>query len=502
MKKFLLLCFSFVFVTFSVLAQDRVINGKVSSKDDGTPLPGVNVVLKGTTNGVVTDGDGNYKLSVPSGGGTLVFSFIGMKTSEETIGERSTIDVSMESDIGNLEEVVVTAQGIERDQKSLGYAQTTVSSALLNNKPETDIGRALQGKTPGLQILNSSGMAGSGSRINIRGISTVTGETQPLWVINGVPINTSTNDINGRNFSDGQTSPTRFFDIDPNTIESISVLRGLNATTLYGSQGRNGVILVTTKAGSSKGKKGFEGSIAQSYYTVEAFIPEFQNKWSNGFDGAYGEFFSNWGQLMNGKPTGARHPYYEWRNTFPEFSDFQTSATTVLPGQTLPGYVPTAAPNNVKDFFQKGSSKTTSLSLSGRNDMGSMTFSYSHLDEEGFVKHNDVQRDNFSLGGSVKLNDKITLNGVYNFVRSEIISPPTAAGGGSNSFGQPSIWANLFYTPRNMNLSVWPWENPVDHSNVYYRNDGAIANPYWVSENSRQGSTTNRFFSNTSLNYN
>jgi TonB-linked SusC/RagA family outer membrane protein len=494
MKKFLLLCFSFVFASFTILAQDRMISGKVTSADDGSSLPGVNVVLKGTTNGVVTDGDGNYKLSVPSAGGILVFSFIGLKTTEESIGERSVVDVALASDISQLEEVVVTAQGIERSQKSLGYAQTTVSSALLNNKPETDIGRALQGRTPGLQILNTSGMAGAGSRINIRGISTMTGDTQPLWVVNGVPINTGTNDVNS-SFQDGQVSPTRFLDIDPNNIESISVLRGLNATTLYGSQGRNGVILVTTKGGASKGKKGFEGSISQSYFVVEAFIPEFQNKWANGFDGAYGEFFSNWGSLMNGTPTGVRHPYYEHRDLFPEFTEFQQDAVT------NGGYVPVPAKNNVSDFFQKGSSKTTSLSLSGRNDMGSLTFNYSHLDEEGFVKYNTLQRDNFSLAGNMKLTDKLTFSGAYNFARTDQVSPPAAAGGGSNSFGQPSIWANLFYTPRNINLSDWPWENPVDHSNIYYRNGGDIANPYWVLNNSRQTNKVNRFYSSTSLNY-
>lgn len=500
MKKFLLLCFSFVFV-LSAWAQDRVVSGRVTSSEDGSALPGVNVVLKGTTNGTVTDSDGNFKLTVPASGGSLVFSFIGLQTQEVAIGERTTVDVALGLDVQQLTEVVVTAQGIEREQKALGFAQTTIGSALLNNKPETDVGRALQGRTPGLQILNSSGMAGSGSRINIRGNSSISGDTQPLWVVDGVPINTSTNDIN-RDFQDGQVAPTRFLDIDPNNVESISVLRGLSATTLYGSQGRNGVILITTKTGSSKGAKNkLEGSVSQSYYVVEAFIPEYQNKWSNGFDGAYGEFFSNWGALMNGTPTGVRHPYWEHRNLFPEFPEFQIAGTTVLPGQTLPGYIPTPAENNVADFFQKGNSKTTSLNLSGRSDKASINFAYSHLDEEGFVAHNNLVRDNFSLGGNAKLTDKLSFQGTYNFVVTDQTSPPSAAGGGSNSFGQPSIWANLFYTPRNIDLMGWPFENPVTFGNIYYRNGGDIANPRWVLKNSRQTNKVNRFFSSTSLNY-
>jgi TonB-linked SusC/RagA family outer membrane protein len=500
MKKILLVCFSFVFV-LSAWAQDRVVSGRVTAAEDGSSLPGVNVVLKGTTNGTVTDADGNYKLTVPSAGGSLVFSFIGLQTQEVAIGERSTVDIGLGLDVQQLTEVVVTAQGIERDQKALGFAQTTIGSALLANKPETDIGRSLQGKTPGLQILNSSGMAGSGSRINIRGNSSISGDTQPLWVVNGVPINTSTNDVNS-SFQDGQSSPTRFLDIDPNNVESISVLRGLSATTLYGSQGRNGVILVTTKTGATKGKSNkLEGSITQSYYQVEAILPEFQNKWANGFDGAYGEFFSNWGSLMNGTPTGVRHPYFEHKDLFPQFPEFGISATTVQPGQTLPGYIPTPAPNNVSGFFQKGSSKTTSLSLGNRTENGSLSFNYSHLDEEGFVKYNTLKRDNFSLGGTAKLTDKLSFGGTFNFVITDQVSPPAAAGGGSNSFGQPSIWANLFYVPRNIDLMNWPYENPVDHSNIYYRNGGDIANPRWVLENSRQSNKVNRFYSSSNLNY-
>src|SRR5260221_9403935 len=403
MKKFFLMCFSFGFA-LSVWAQDRVVTGKVSSSEDGSALPGVNVLVKGTTNGTVTDSDGKYSLTVPPSGGSLVFSFIGLTTQEIEIGERSVIDVQLGLDIKQLSEIVVTAQGIERDQKALGYATTTISSQLLANKPETDVGRALQGRTPGLQILNSSGLAGSASKISIRGNSSITGVNSPLWVVNGVPINTDQNDINGQgsnNFVDGNVAPSRFLDIDPNNIESISVLRGLSATTLYGSQGRNGVILVTTKTGSTKGMQNkFEGSVTQSYFAVQAFVPEFQNKWANGFDGAYGEFYSNWGSLMNGTPQRFRHPYYEWANLFPDHPEFATSASTVLPGQTIPGYIPTPAPNNVKDFFQTGSSSTTSLTLGTKTEFGNLNFSYSHLDENGFVKNNTVKRDNFSFGGN------------------------------------------------------------------------------------------------------
>lgn len=500
MKKFLLVCFSLCFV-LSAWAQERVITGRVTSQDDGSSLPGVNVVVKGTTSGTVTDADGKYSLTIPSSSASLVYSFIGLTTTEIVVGDRTVVDVQLGLDITQLTEVVVTAQGIEKEQKSLGFAQTTISSALLANKPETDIGRALQGRTPGLLALNSSGLAGSGTKINIRGLSTLNGDSQPLWIVNGVPINTSTNDVNG-DFRDGAVSPTRFLDIDPNNIESMSVLRGLQATALYGTQGRNGVIIVTTKTGSSKNMQNkFEGSFNQSYFAIEAVLPEYQNKWANGFDGAYGEFFSNWGSLMNGTPTGVNHPYYEWRNVFPNFPEFATSATTVEPGQTLPGYVPKAAPNNVKDYFKTGGSSTTSIQLAGKTEFGSVSFSYSHLQEDGFVKYNDLTRDNFGLGANVKLTDKLTMQTNFNYVRTVNQTPPAGSGQGSNSAGGPSIWANLFYTPRNIDLTNWPFENPVDGSNVYYRNNNSITNPYWVRKNARQGSNTSRFFSSTSFTY-
>jgi len=497
MRKFLLLLFSFVLVT-QAWAQDRNVTGKVT--EGSQPIPGVNVVLKGTSVGTVTDADGNYSLGVPASGGTLIFSFIGYRTQEVAIGEQSTINVSLELETESLEEVIVTAQGVTRETKKLGYAATTISSGMLAEKPETDVGRALMGRTPGLQVQQSSGIAGSSSKINIRGFSSITGDTNPLWVVNGVPINTSANEV-GADFRDGAISPTRFLDIDPNNIESITVLRGLQATITYGSQGRNGVILVTTKTGSSKARRAFEGSVSQSYFVSEAFVPEFQNKWANGFDGAYGEFFSNWGTLFDGKPTQVRHPYFEHAALFPEYPEFAVNGTTVQPGQTIPGYIPVAAPNNVKDFFNKGVQTTTSVSLSGGNENGNTAISYSRMDEKGFIPNNTLRRDNLSFGGMSKLTDKLTLNASFNFAKTQFQTPPTGAGTGSNSNGGPSIWANLFYTPRNIDLMGWPFEHPITKGNIYYRNGNDITNPRWVAANALQTDVTNRFFSNSALSY-
>jgi hypothetical protein len=204
MKKFLLLCFSFVFVTSMVWAQERVVSGRVTAQEDGSSLPGVNVLLRGTTNGTVTDTDGNFKLSVPATGGTLDFSFIGFATESVEIGERSVVDMAMVPDTKQLTEVIVTAQGIVRDKKAIGYAISTVKEDQIAARPVQDIGRILQGKIPGVVITPTGGTSGTGSSINIRGYSSITGTTQPLWVVDGVPFNSSTNDASG--YSTGGTA--------------------------------------------------------------------------------------------------------------------------------------------------------------------------------------------------------------------------------------------------------------------------------------------------------
>ncbi|MDH4058142.1 MAG: TonB-dependent receptor plug domain-containing protein, partial [Cyclobacteriaceae bacterium] len=232
MKKFLLLCFLSAFA-LSSWAQERTITGKVTSAEDGSALPGVNVLLKGTSNGTVTNAEGSYSLTVPPGGGSLTFSFIGLQTAEVTIGDRSVVNVSLTLDITQLGEVVVTAQGIRQERKALGYAVTTVKSDQIANRPEADISRILQGKIPGVNITSTSGVSGTGTNIIIRGYSSITGSNQPLFVVDGVPFNSSTNSQAGFT-TGGQTTSSRMLDLDPNSIESVSVLKGLSATVLYG----------------------------------------------------------------------------------------------------------------------------------------------------------------------------------------------------------------------------------------------------------------------------
>ncbi len=493
--KRLLTTLALVLAGFGLALAQRTVTGTVTG--DGDALIGASVAVKGAGGGARTDTDGNYSVQVPADATTLVFSYTGFATQEVTLGASNIVDVTLKTNT-QLDEVVVTALGIKRDKKALGYAATVVSASEIAEKPETDVARALIGRSPGVVITNSSGLAGSGTKIIIRGVSTISGGTQPLWIVDGVPINVSANENN--DFSDGNITPTRNLDLDPNNIESISILRGLSATTLYGSQGRNGVILVTTKTATAS-KKRYTASVSQSFHLIDAFVPEYQNKWGNGFDGDYGEFFSNWGYVFDGNrpPNNPRHPYFEHKGLFPEYPEF-TSAAGATPGTAGP-YIPQAYPNNVKDFFQTGNSLTTSVNAGVSGDMGSFNVAFNRTGEEGYIANNNLDRTTISIGGIANITKKLVFNANFTYAKTDFESPTVGAGLGSNSNGGPSVFANLFYTPRNINLMGWPYQNPVTGTPLYYRNGGDITNPRWLLENSRQSSKTNRFFSSIGANY-
>lgn len=296
MKKTLLVIFawcSFLMVN----AQEQTISGKVTSSDDQTALPGVNVLLKGTAKGTVTDNGGEYKLSVPAGS-TLIFSFIGFVTQEVQVANLSIVDVQLGTDAKQLNEVIVTAAGIERQAKALGYGVERVSGSKIQQVSEPDPLRALQGKIAGVNIQSSSGAPGSATRITIRGNTSLLGNNQPLFVVDGIPYNNDTNA--GQNqLIGGGAYGSRFSDLDPNNIESMTVLKGAAAAALYGTRASNGVILITTKTGSSRAsKKGLEITYNTSYSVEEiGNLPEYQNAYGTGTNFNYAQANGSWGEI-------------------------------------------------------------------------------------------------------------------------------------------------------------------------------------------------------------
>lgn len=246
MKNYWMMLVLFFCVLTAALAQEKNVSGTVTDQD-GLPLPGVSIMAVGTSNGTQTDFDGNYSITA-STGQVLRFSYIGQKTVERTIGASSTINVQMEEDAQALEEVVVTALGIAREEKALGYASQQLDTEKIADVPTTNVVNALSGKVSGVNITQSSGDIGASSRITIRGISTIFGNSQPLIVVDGAVIDNNT--YTGGN--SGTDVPNGLADINPQDIETINVLKGGAATALYGMRGTNGVVVVTTKSGKKE----------------------------------------------------------------------------------------------------------------------------------------------------------------------------------------------------------------------------------------------------------
>lgn len=471
-------------------SQEKTIKGIVS--DSKGSISGANIVVRGTKTSTQSDFDGSYSIKAKVGD-VLVFSFIGMDELTRKIeSSTTTVNMVMRSSENNLVEVVVTGQGIKKAKKALGYAVTTIKAEDFASKPSTDVARALTGKAPGVNIQQTSGLSGSGTNIIIRGYSSITGNNQPLFVVDGIPFNSQTN--SDGNFVEGATNASsRFLDLDPNSIESISILKGLSATTLYGSAGRSGVILVTTKSGNTKGiNKKMEVGFSQStYFTQIASLPDYQNNYGNGFDNNFIEAFSNWGPNFTTRGTqGIRsdgkvlNPYSQYsKDIFPQLYD----------SSGKPIYVDYKPANNVKPFFSTGLVNTTSVNIGGRGDNTSFNLNVGNTDDQGFIENNKYRRLNLSTGGSTKLSNGLLFSAVVNYVRTDKTAPPTAAGFGSNP-AAPSVFANILYTPRSFDLFDYPYENPIDKSSVNYRGD--IPNPRWTLKNSGDNESVRRFFGN------
>lgn len=485
-----------VLLTFGMsiaLAQEKTVSGNVTD-ESGQPLPGVNVFVKGTSTGTQTDFDGNYAIGV-SAGQTLVFSYVGLKTEERVVGSSNQINIQMAEDAQALAEVVVTAQGIRKEKKALGYAVATISSEDVGSNPQTDVMRALTGKAPGVNIQQTSGLSGSGSNIIIRGYSSVNGSNQPLFVVDGIPFNSSTNSSD--NFvQGGAAASSRFLDIDPNNIKEISILKGLSATTLYGQAGRNGVVLITTKTGSSGDtNKKSEVTVNTSYFANEiANLPDYQNNYGNGFYQNYSQAFSNWGPRFDtrgqqgiGADGTIPHPY-DRADLATAFPEFQGASYEYKPY------------NSVERFFRSGAVISNSVNAGFSSDKGSYNVAFGHTSDEGFVPTNIYKRINFSFGGNAKLSNKFSINSSINFTITDRVTPPTAVGFGSNPAGA-SLFANLLYTPRNVDLFGLPFENPLDNSSVFYRAGNDIQNPRWTLKNIRDTEEIRRYFGAITTSY-
>jgi TonB-linked SusC/RagA family outer membrane protein len=506
MKKNLLL--SILLICTCLVSYGQVkVSGKVISSDDGSGIPGVTVLLKGSKVGTQTDVEGKYSIEAKKED-VLVFSFVGMNTQEVTVGEQTSVNVSMSSDDNVLSEVVVTAQGIVREKKALGYAVTSVDKKSIEDRPQADVGRVLQGKIPGVNITSTSGVSGTGTNIIIRGYSSISGSNQPLFVVDGVPFNSNTNTRTtstggAAGFTGGgQSSSSRFLDLDPNNIENVTVLKGLAAAVTYGDQGRNGVILVTTKNGSKKARE-TRYTVTQSYFTNTANLPNYQNKWVGGFQQNLGYFFSNWG------PTIEEAKLYPSQNTNAGLTNHPyafLSNLALRAGQadyvaSVSPYQMQVFPNNISDFFRTGQISNTSLNISGGGEKVGFNVSGGYNKEQGYIPGNGLTKINLGLGLNAQLSKKITMNSSINFANTSQFSPPISGGTGNNALDFPSVLANVMYTPRQVDLMGWPYEDPTTGASVYFRSGNDIVNPRWVLNNYFTKGNVNRVFTANTVTY-
>ncbi|MDF1561092.1 MAG: SusC/RagA family TonB-linked outer membrane protein [Bacteroidales bacterium] len=456
-KRFILSVFALLLVSWTLSAQNTRVTGKVTD-NAGLPIPGVTVLIEGTTTGVATDYDGTYSIEVPSNG-VLLFSAIGMESERVPVNNRSVINLTMVESSVMVEEVVVTALGIEKEKKALGYAvQDLKSDEIMRNK-QTNIINSLAGKVAGVNITQSSGSAGSGSTIIIRGGNSASEsrDNQPLFVVDGIIYDNST--VNsGNSGTDGVTKVNtsfgnRVMDINPDDIESMSILKGAAASALYGSRAADGVVVITTKRGS-------EGPIKIDFnskysYSWTGILPELQ--------GVYGRGFYNQAGV---------------------FSDFTTQSW----GNPITGTVY----DNVGNFFQGGNVFDNSLSISGGSKSNSFYLSVSNFDQTGVVPLTGYDKTTFRFNGEQKYG-KLTVGANAAYSISNTAKTLTSAGlyngGGNGTMTATYGWARSDDMSRYLN----------EDGSKYRRFEGLleladeVENPYWIINKNKLTDEVNRF---------
>jgi TonB-linked SusC/RagA family outer membrane protein len=497
MKKLFLLIL-FVFIGASALwAQTKVITGTVwsSVKEDG-PIPGVTVQVKGTTIGAITDMNGKYSINVPQGTTTLVFSYIGMKTQEVAVSGQSVVDCTLQSDVIGLNEVVVTAMGISREKKALGYAVQDVKSDQLTQAASTNLGSALQGKISGVEIAPSSGMPGASSKITIRGSRSFTGDNSPLYVIDGMPV-ASTSDVSTGNSVTGTDFANRAVDIDPNDIESVNVLKGQAASALYGMRASNGVIIITTKSGKGVKSTGPEITLNSNFSVDQiSVMPALQTEFAQGSLGKYNPTAStSWGPVI---AELANDPSYGGNvsNTRTVNGTSLHPGMYYVPQRANAGLDPWVAPqvyDNAGDFFKQGMTISNNLNVAQSFDKGNYAFSVGNTTSDGIIPSTGLDRYNAKLGGEAKLGSKWTTGFSGNFVVSKISKQSSANNG---------IVATVFPAPPSYDLAGIPAYykgNPTQQNT--YRGTSGFDGAYWAIDNNKFTENLQRFFGNTFIKY-
>lgn len=403
-----------ILVMTGFAAFGQTVSGRVTAGSDGNALPGVSVLVKGTTVGTTTDADGRYSIQVTSQENpVLSFSFIGFVTQEIAVGGRTSIDVILEEDITQLGEVVVTSFGIPKETKSLGYATSTIQNKEITQTASPNFASALYGKAPGVRINTTPGGATSAVNITIRGVNSITNKTQPLIVLNGIPIRDG--EVNNSNYwGDQRIRGNGLLDINPEDIESISILKGASAAALYGSDAVNGVVLITTKSG--KGVKGFSVDFSTSYTQDRvAYLPRYQNVRGPGYPLNY----TNGGQDPDGffyhdlDGDGVKETRGILGATINFGPKFDGQPTLTWDGEMRP-YV--AQKNNYGGLFQTAHNKVYSLAVSHGSENSNIRLGFTRQDNEGVSRNAKNEKNIATLSSSFRLGKNYDVDVVVNYI--------------------------------------------------------------------------------------
>ena len=499
------------FFSIQLIAQQKTITGLVFD-DQGIALPGATVLVKDSNRGVTTDFDGNFSIEA-SKGEVLVISFIGYKDQSIPVGDVDNYSVNLET--GNeLDEVIVTSLGIKRESKAIGYSVQSVSTEDLANSGSNNALDAMVGKAAGIQITRSSGSAGGGSRILIRGVTSMIGNNQPLIVIDGVRTNNET--LNSGSSTGGTASSNRLMDLNNDDIENISILKGSAATALYGTAGAAGVVVITTKKGSEG-----EMKVSYSHSTGVDWISttfDMQNEFAQGRNRSRSDRTPYWRSPGTGESssfgpnvntleyaTDSNHPEAPGASDFDSAGNYRWDKNGFLVtkgtgnGQAANSY------DNYRGFFREAMQSLNSVSVSGGSEKATYHFSTSYLTNEGIVPNEEYGRKTFSLASSLKASDKLTFTTTFNYIRSDY----TRIQQGSNTSG---LMLGLYRTPVTFdNANGFSQEDAVDSPSSYifpngkqrnYRGGGGYDNPYWIVNNALRDETVNRVYGSFAATYN
>ncbi|ADY53679.1 TonB-dependent receptor plug [Pseudopedobacter saltans DSM 12145] len=471
MKKLVRSLFIMLFVATSVMAQERTITGTVTSAEDGFPLPGVSVSVKGTTAGTQTNVNGQYSIKTSTSNPVLVFSFIGTKTQELAVPSSNVLNVKLAADAEQLSEVVVTALGISREAKSLGYSSTTLKADDLDRARETNVLNSLAGKAAGVRVNTQSGTVGGSTKVTIRGVNSL-GGTYPLYVIDGLTVTEST--ASGGTTANNVDFGNRLGDISPDDIETMTVLKGSAATALYGARAKDGAIIITTK----RGKKGSTAQITVNSsvrFSSPLVLPDFQNEYAQGNQGAY--------QLTQTNGWG------------PRIADVK--------GQTFENFLGDnvelqAYPDNVKDYFQTGVSGMNNVSIAGGGDNSDYRVSFSSANEKGIIPQSKLNRYTLSVNAGKDFNDKLSsrFTGSYTSITSD--GRPAQSSNNTNA-----LIPTIFGLPRTVDINLLKdnFEDPTTGDQIFLSPNRNGNNPYWIMNYNRNGNTVDRFVGTYTLTY-